>query len=54
VSSDEVFLAATGITNGELVKGIRYTPYGAVSESIVMRGKSKTVRVITTEHHIND
>ncbi len=53
VSSDEVFLAATGITNGELVKGIRYTQYGAVSESIVMRGKSKTVRVIATEHHIN-
>jgi fructose-1,6-bisphosphatase II len=53
-NSDDVFLAATGITDGELVHGIRYTPFGAISESIVMRGKSKTVRVIRTEHYIND
>ena len=52
VNSDDVFLAATGITDGELVHGIRYTPYGAISQSIVMRGKSKTVRVIQTEHHL--
>ena len=52
VNSDDVFLAATGITNGELVKGIRYTSFGAVSQSIVMRGKSKTVRVIETEHYL--
>ena len=52
VNSDDVFLAATGITDGELIKGIRYTTYGAVSQSIVMRGKSKTVRVIETEHHL--
>jgi fructose-1,6-bisphosphatase II len=52
VNSDEVFLAATGITDGELIKGIRYTSFGAVSQSIVMRGKSKTVRVIETEHYL--
>ena len=52
VNSDDVFLAATGITDGELVKGIRYTSFGAVSQSIVMRGKSKTVRVIETEHYL--
>ncbi len=52
VNSEDVFLAATGITDGELIKGIRYTSYGAVSQSIVMRGKSKTVRVIETEHHL--
>ena len=52
VNSDDVFLAATGITDGELVKGIRYTSFGAVSQSIVMRGKSKTVRVIDTEHYL--
>jgi fructose-1,6-bisphosphatase II len=52
VNSDDVFLAATGITDGELIKGIRYTSFGAVSQSIVMRGKSKTVRVIETEHHL--
>ncbi len=54
VNSDDVFLAATGITDGELLRGIRYTPYGAISQSIVMRGKSKTVRVIETEHHLKD
>ncbi len=52
VNSDDVFLAATGITDGELVKGVRYTSFGAVSQSIVMRGKSKTVRVIETEHYL--
>lgn len=52
VNSEDVFLAATGITDGELVKGVRYTSYGAISQSIVMRGKSKTVRVIKTEHYL--
>jgi fructose-1,6-bisphosphatase II len=52
VNSDDVFLAATGITDGELVHGIRHTPFGAVSQSIVMRGKSRTVRIINTEHYL--
>ncbi len=52
VNSEDVFLAATGITDGELIKGIRYTSFGAISQSIVMRGQSKTVRVIDTEHHL--
>jgi fructose-1,6-bisphosphatase II len=51
-NSDDVFLSATGITDGELVQGIRYTRYGATSNSIVMRGKSKTVRLIQTEHNL--
>jgi fructose-1,6-bisphosphatase II len=51
-NSEDVFIAATGITDGELVKGIRYTPFGAVSHSLVMRGKSKTVRKIETQHHL--
>ncbi len=52
VNSDDVFLSATGITDGELLRGIRLTPHGAISHSIVMRGKSKTVRIIETEHNI--
>jgi len=52
VNSEDVFLAATGITDGELIKGVRYTSFGALSQSIVMRGKSKTVRVIETEHYL--
>ncbi len=54
VDSDDVFLSATGITDGELLRGIRLTPHGAISHSIVMRGKSKTVRIIETEHNIRD
>jgi fructose-1,6-bisphosphatase II len=50
-NSDDVFLSATGITDGELVQGIRYTKFGATSNSLVMRGKSKTVRLIHTEHN---
>lgn len=52
-NSDDVFLSATGITDGELLQGIRYTKYGATSNSLVMRGKSKTVRLIQTEHNLN-
>jgi fructose-1,6-bisphosphatase II len=52
INSDDVFLSATGITDGELLRGIRYTPYGSISESLVMRGKSQTVRLIQTEHHL--
>jgi fructose-1,6-bisphosphatase II len=51
-NSDDVFLSATGITDGELVQGVRYTKFGASSNSLVMRGKSKTVRLIQTEHNL--
>jgi fructose-1,6-bisphosphatase II len=51
-NSDDVFLSATGITDGELVRGVRYTTVGATSNSLVMRGKSKTVRLIQTEHNL--
>lgn len=52
VNSDDVFMAATGITDGELLKGVKYSEYGAVSQSLVMRGKSRTVRFVETEHHL--
>lgn len=52
VSSDDVFFSATGITDGELLKGVRYTEYGAISHSLVVRGRSKTVRIIETEHRL--
>lgn len=51
-NSEDVFLSATGITDGELVQGVRYTKFGATSNSLVMRGKSKTVRLIQTEHNL--
>ena len=53
VSSDDVFFSATGITDGELLKGVRHTAFGAVSPSLVVRGRSKTVRIIETEHRFN-
>ena len=45
VNSDDVFLSATGITDGELLRGIRYMSYGSISESLVMRGKSTEFNV---------
>jgi len=53
VSSDDVFFAATGVTDGVLLQGVRYTPGGATSESIVMRGRSGTTRRIASEHHFD-
>lgn len=50
IASDDVFFAATGITNGDLLKGVDYTPDGAVTESIVMRGLTGTSRRIVATH----
>jgi fructose-1,6-bisphosphatase II len=51
VTGDDVMFAATGVTTGELLKGIEYVAGGARSESLVMRSRSGTVRRIVTEHH---
>ena len=50
VASDNVFFAATGITDGELLKGVRYFGQGAKTYSLSMRSKSGTVRVIEATH----
>ncbi|HXZ57151.1 MAG TPA: class II fructose-bisphosphatase [Gaiellaceae bacterium] len=50
VSGDDVFVAATGVTTGALLRGVRYTPEGAVTDSIVMRSRSGTVRRIEATH----
>jgi fructose-1,6-bisphosphatase II len=50
VSGQDVFVAATGVTNGALVRGVRYTEEGAVTDSIVMRSRSGTVRRIEARH----
>ena len=52
VSSDDVFFAATGITDGELLDGVRYTGQGAETHSLVIRGKTGTVRWIYAKHNI--
>lgn len=50
VASDNVFFAATGVTSGELLDGVRYTAAGATTHSIVMRSRSGTVREIRARH----
>lgn len=53
VSSEDVFFAATGITDGELLKGVRYYGDGAFTDSLVVRGLTGTVRQITATHRID-
>ncbi len=51
VAGDDVFVAATGVTDGSLLHGVRYTGTGADTASIVMRSRSGTVRRIEATHH---
>jgi fructose-1,6-bisphosphatase II len=50
VSSDDAFFAATGVTDGVLLEGVRYTTDGATSQSMVMRARTGTVRMILSDH----
>lgn len=50
VGGEEVFFSATGVTDGVLLEGVRYTAGGATSESIVMRSRSGTIRRIRSQH----
>jgi fructose-1,6-bisphosphatase II len=50
VAGDDVFFAATGITDGALLRGVKYWPDGATTYSIVMRSRSGTVRWVEAEH----
>jgi fructose-1,6-bisphosphatase II len=52
VSSDDVFFAATGITNGELLRGVDYFAHGARTDSLVVRGLTGTVRQIISTHRL--
>jgi fructose-1,6-bisphosphatase II len=53
VGGQDVFVAATGVTTGSLLDGVRYTPKGAVTDSIVMRSRSGTVRRIEATHALD-
>ncbi|MEO5709619.1 MAG: class II fructose-bisphosphatase [Nocardioidaceae bacterium] len=52
VRGDDVFFVATGITDGELMQGVRYRAGGASTHSLVMRSRSGTIRSITSEHRL--
>ncbi|HET7647136.1 MAG TPA: class II fructose-bisphosphatase [Gaiellaceae bacterium] len=53
VRSDNVFVAATGVTTGALLRGVRYVRDGAITDSIVMRSRSGTVRRIEARHMLS-
>ena len=50
VSGDDVFFAGTGVTDGDVLRGVHYGSRGASTESLVMRSRSGTVRRISAEH----
>jgi fructose-1,6-bisphosphatase II len=52
VTGENAFFVATGVTSGELLRGVRYRDGGAYTQSIVMRSKSGTVRVIDSYHRL--
>ena len=53
VRSDNCFFAATGITDGELMRGVHYDDRGATTQSLVMRSKSGTVRLVNARHRLD-
>lgn len=53
VSGDNVFFAATGVTDGELLQGVQYFGGGATTQSLVMRSRSGTIRTIGATHRLN-
>jgi fructose-1,6-bisphosphatase II len=53
VRGDNCFFAVTGITDGEVLKGVHYDTHGATTQSLVMRSKSGTVRLIDARHRLH-
>jgi len=53
VSGDNCFFAVTGITDGEVLKGVHYASDSATTQSMVMRSKSGTVRLINARHRLS-
>ncbi|MGN6663242.1 MAG: fructose-bisphosphatase class II, partial [Solirubrobacterales bacterium] len=47
---EDVFFSASGVTDGDVLQGVRYRGPGATSESLVMRSRSGTVRLIQSTH----
>ena len=52
VTSENCFFVATGITDGELLRGVRYRAGGVITHSLVMRSKSGTIRLIESHHQL--
>ena len=52
VTSDNCYFAATGVTNGDMLRGVTYRKSGATTRSLVMRSKSGTVRFVESQHQL--
>src|SRR5699024_4337012 len=52
VSGDDAIFAATGITDGELLKGVQFKGHNATTQTVVMRAKSGTIRFIDGQHSL--
>jgi len=52
VRGDNVFFAATGVTDGELLNGVRFEPHEVLTQSLSMRSRSGAVRLIDTRHQL--
>ena len=53
LASGNVMFVATGVTDGSLLAGVKFKPWGAITHSLVMRSQSGTIRNITAEHHFD-
>ena len=53
VNGDDCFFVATGITDGDLMSGVRYRAGGCTTDSLVMRSRSGTIRSIKSEHQLS-
>ena len=53
VQGDNCFFSLTGITDGEVLKGVHYDSRGASTQSLVMRSKSGTVRLVNARHRLD-
>jgi fructose-1,6-bisphosphatase II len=52
IEGDNCFFAATGLTDGELLRGVRFDNHGARTQSLVMRSRSGTVRFVDARHQV--
>lgn len=53
LAGDNVMFAATGVTTGDYLRGVRFFSGGAMTNSVVMRSKTRTIRFIEAIHHFN-
>jgi fructose-1,6-bisphosphatase II len=52
-AGNDIFFAATGVTDGDLLRGVRYVRHGATTQSLAMRARSGTVRLIEATHNLD-